>query len=223
MPFGREGICLGGPSTKFDHEPPSEETMKTINARRHSIRDGQNDQITPEGIALAVAEGKKDKETNVVAFGPAYRTLMTIVAFLSGLARQVRILPPVFGLGDNDLFNVVATPEFRAAVKAGNSFFNAALMVHGREKVRVWAQQSLEGLKSIFAQLEDGDVCTAVFHTPSIEWAAWLILEQNMGIEDMPNHLKSLNEMDGLVFLQLDNGTIVVCTSSGSKIIAERS
>ena len=206
--------------------------MKVIHYRRHSIK-GPDNLLTPQGIALAIDEGKKAARqiTGEVtgesgpdaAFvklryerlfhGPLGRTLQTAMHFCHGLGYLPSPKLPIAEIGTDELFAEIATPAFREAVKDGASNFQALLTVHGEAKAKEWAGVASEGVCKMFDGLQDGETGIAFGHSPVIELAAWRLL----GFE-LPEGHDRLADPEGIIFATDDMGKICV----GPKIAVEK-
>lgn len=182
---------------------------KKLVYRRHSTK-GTDNLLTPEGIALAVAEGRKaaeerfkdcegwhDESPHTPFFhGPLARTAQTALAFSTAWP-DITPMPAVVEIGDDNLFGEMATPALRDAVKAGASNFEAVLAVHGKDKAREWGGAAVDGLMKMFAAMEDGETAVAFGHSPVIELAAWWVA----GTQMLESHTR-LGDMEGIVFIE---------------------
>ena len=184
--------------------------MKTLYYRRHSIKDGPNNTIGPEGLELAQSEGEHagniGEEYYWMFHGPLIRTAQTALAFLSGLALGSRTLtlipipmPIIEEIGTDELFAKIGTPECHAAVKSGMSNLMATLTTHP-DVVGEFITTAMAGVKKMFSMIDDGPPSIAFGHSPMIELAAY-------GIDKSQY---TLGELEGLVFIQDDNGDIAV-------------
>lgn len=209
--------------------------MKTLHYRRHSIK-GADNMLTTEGIALAVAMGKKAAKqydgTIIASDGPdamygrlTYgrlfhgflpRTIQTALHFCHGLGYTPETMPPVPEIGTDGLFTEIATPKFRELVKAGASNFVAFLHAHPSEKCVVWANYMAQGVQTMFDLIKEGETAIAFGHSPIIELAAaWATWSQNLSL--LPDHFRHLGDMEGIEFIQRDDGSVAL----GEKIVVE--
>lgn len=188
--------------------------MKTLYYRRHSIKDGAvEDTIGAQGLALARSEGEAQEwQINRIFHGPLVRTAQTALAFSVGYIPSLptlplpQVMPVVLEIGTEELFREMATEQFRAAVKAGQSNFQALFVAHPVEKIEKWADKALTGVNSIFDQMENGrgnEVAIAFGHSPVIELAAW-----DLGnFQDLPQDYQRLGDLEGLIFVWHDEST----------------
>lgn len=189
--------------------------MKRLYYLRHSIKDSNNN-ISPEGIALAKAQGqalvptlgypRDDAAIPKLArifVGPLVRTVQTRDAFLSHVADRDTLdatTAVISGIGTDELFKQFTTDEWKSAVKSGKSNFDATLEIHSYKTVDGWIDQATRTLAEMFEKMNDGEVAIAFGHSPLIELAAYALLN-----EELAPGFGSLKEMEGIVFEEVQH------------------
>lgn len=151
--------------------------MKTLVLRLHSITDGPNNAIGPEGLELAKRQGQLTSDRgidfNQLFYAPYVATAQTALAFCEGLNYVPATTPVVSDLDYGALLAEISTDQFASTVKSGLSNFMAILQVHGEAKAKQWAELAHRDVLWMFDQMEYGEDAIGFFHSPTIELAAW--------------------------------------------------
>jgi hypothetical protein len=184
------------------------ETMKTLHLRRHSTKDGSQNTIGEKGLKLASIEGERADTTvyTRVFHGPLVRTAQTALAFINGLNYGLAPMPVVFGLGSDALFAEMANEAWKVAVKGGARNFEALLVAHPINQVKIWAMDAKAAVEQMFAAMEDDETAIGFFHSPTIELAVWAILEYPETLDEY----STLGDLEGVeVFFDFNDELVV--------------
>lgn len=140
---------------------------KEIELRRHTDNDG--DSLTDDGVVKAVEIGTGLRGGyRLAAASPAARAVQTVACLLAGLGETVpdgvRIEPGLRSSREDD---------WRAAYSKAGSGDLDSLRGADPDLVREDSAALADGLRSIFARLDDGDRALAVGHSPTSEAAVY--------------------------------------------------
>ncbi|MFP4074801.1 MAG: hypothetical protein ACLFVZ_12275 [Actinomycetota bacterium] len=140
---------------------------KEIELRRHTDNDG--DVLTAAGVANAVEIGTGLRGGYRLAVAStATRAVQTVACFLAGLGETVSdgaIIEPGLRSSRED--------EWRDAYSRAGSGDLDSLRQADPDLVRDDSARLANGLRSIFARLDDGDRALAVGHSPTSEAAVY--------------------------------------------------
>lgn len=185
---------------------------KFLQYRRHSIKDGKTkNTIGPNGLHLANRTGVAEARAGIkrLFHGPFVRTAQTALAFCGGLGYVPEVMPIIEGIGNDDLFAEIATATFIEAVKGGASHLEALHIAYSSEFIRGLGSQSLQCVRDMFAQMQEGEVSVAFGHSPFIELAA-ITADPQLDVASAP--WVDLKEMQGFLFVFELDGNIAVRT-----------
>src|SRR3989338_10888303 len=174
--------------------------------RRHGLKNGNN--ISKEGLEAAEALGielGRSRDYDVVVGGNESRTWQTLASFLLGLANYQhgqRALPPVANFGDGTLFKSWLDRGLADAVKKTGSNIRGLAAILTPEEFMAAAQNALQGVMNVAAQVSNGSVVIGFGHSPIIELAA---IGAGIKLEDVP----PLAELEGLEF-EVADATVTV-------------
>jgi phosphohistidine phosphatase SixA len=147
--------------------------MKRIELLRHAPRDPDRDALSPAGRGLAAEIGRRRQDVtyDAVFVSPATRAAETAAWFLRGANEQ---LPPAHAV----------VPGLAGKDASGGSPEGLAA-----------------GLRTLFAELGDGERALAISHTPFVERAAF-------GLSG--REVEPMRELEGILITQADDGTISI-------------
>jgi hypothetical protein len=178
--------------------------MKTFDYLRHGKKDGGN--ISAEGLAEAVAAGLEcPVKYHYAVGGNESRTWQTLCAFIVGALQSMRLLTPIAKFGDSTLFNSWLARGLAFAAQNLGSFIKGLHSILPEPEFQAASADALAGVLDVFQQMEDNTTCIGFGHSPIIELAA---IGSGMKLEDVP----ALKELEGLRFIQHDDGTITVAS-----------
>ena len=141
--------------------------MKTIVLVRHTSNDG--DVLTPEGVADAVAIGRRVAGGFSMAVSSgAQRATQAVACILAGLGEQVS-----GGVVVVEALRSVMEDRWRAAYRTAGAGDLESLRAADPELVAADSATIAEGLRTIFSMLPDGDRALAVGHSPTNEAAVY--------------------------------------------------
>lgn len=140
---------------------------KEIELRRHTDNDG--DVLTSDGVAHAVEIGTGLRGGyRLAAASPAARAVQTVACFLAGLGETVPdgvVIESGLRSSREDRWRAVYS-------KTGKGDLDS-LREADPDLVRDDSATLADGLRSIFARLDDGDRALAVAHSPTSEAAVY--------------------------------------------------
>jgi len=181
--------------------------MKILYYRRHSLRNG--DYISPEGLHLALKEGALSDVIFSEAFhGPLVRTAQTLLAFLMGTSIECTIHPVIEEIGTNDVLTSMANEAFRLGQGQDLPHLTCLRAAHDQATYDKYAATARLAVRKMFDAMEDGSFGIAFGHSPMIELSATGLEAHPEG--KLPEGWDDLKEMDGLVFVQHDDGKLIV-------------
>jgi hypothetical protein len=180
--------------------------MIRLDLRRHGLKS-PNNHISAEGLAAAKLAGEKtDTVYDKVFNGMLPRTAETAIAFMIGNSSDATVMPAVSGLGDDDLFSAMITPEFGPLTKEGKSNLEAVLAIHEDAKIKEWGNAALAAVKEMFDAMDDENDGVGFFHSPTLELAALAL----NNFEPLPEEYTRLVELEGLAFQMDDRSNISI-------------
>jgi len=147
--------------------------MRQIELLRHAPRDPERDALSPEGRSLA-AEAGRDRQGvryDAVFVSPAERAAETVAWILRGANHQL--------------------PAAHSVVPG----------LAGKDATGGSPEGLAAGLRSLLAELDDGDRALAVSHTPFVERAVF-------GLTG--DEVEPMRELEGIEITQADDGSISV-------------
>ncbi len=176
---------------------------KTLILHRHSDKTPDGEHISKAGLEKAQAYGNmcyRGKVVNHLFYSPFVRTVETATAMrLDNQAFDAVVMhEPMFGLGSEEAFIVMATAEFKSAVTTGASNLDA-LSIHKDERYRMFLDEGFQALRAMFAQMGEGELGVGVFHDPLIS-----LIARHLGYSEA----RSLEEMEAIVFMMNSYGGI---------------
>jgi broad specificity phosphatase PhoE len=139
--------------------------MKTIVLVRHTSNDG--DVLTPEGVADAVAIGRRlDGEFSLAVSSGAQRATQAVACMLAGLGEQVS-----GGVVVVERLRSGVEDRWREAYRTAGAGDLESLRAADPELVATDSATLAGGLRTIFSMLHDGGRALAVGHSPTNEAA----------------------------------------------------
>lgn len=186
--------------------------MKKVIMVRHARKIGEV--IDPVALAEIRRQGipaLRGVAVNRIHAGSEFvRTRQTVEAYMAwlegrGSKVQLPALPADSKLGSEEMFGeILQLPNIMNEMKKGPSQFGALKRVASSEQFRRWSKSAWDALLGIFDQIDDGDVCLSVGHTPLIEMVANVHLNWQLPEET------ALKELEGFSFEQSEDGAIMV-------------
>jgi broad specificity phosphatase PhoE len=166
--------------------------VRSLELRRHSLRDPDADRLSEQGRALALHVGKNLPGGYAAVFtSPAARAAETAAWFLRGLGQQ---LPQDHGVAEG-----LASPvedRWRAAAKAAGTGRIDVVRDHDPDLVEEESRRLTQSARELLASLPDGGRALAVGHSPLIEAAVY-------GLTGMV--IDPLDECDGVLIEEEDD------------------
>ena len=107
---------------------------------------------------------------------------------------------PIDGLGSQELFDKMITPELRETVKDGKTVLDALMFCHDDETLEYFERAGKKAIEEMFDLMEKGQHGVGIFHDPTIPFTAI-----HFGLLDA----RSLKSMEAIIFRLYDNGSIV--------------
>lgn len=188
--------------------------MKILDYRHHSLK-GPDNFLTPEGIALAIAEGDKCSRRAVPYHkgfhGPLVRTAQTLQAFSYGLGYGPRPMSVIMEIGDDSLLKRIITPDLKTVMSGGLAVFDAILATYKTSQWQEWAEIAVIGIHKMFDSMQNGEIAVAFGHSPIIELAVW-----HFAIPPKSDKFRQLKEMEGVSLCEYGDEVLIT-----SKILTD--
>lgn len=168
--------------------------MRSLELRRHSKRDPEEDRLSEQGQALALRVGKDLPGGYDALFtSPARRAAETAAWFLRGLGQR---LPSSHGVSDG-----LASPvegRWRSAAKTAGAGRIDAIEKVDADLVEKESQRLAQAARGLLAEVPEDGRGLAVGHTPLVEAAVYGLTGQV---------IEPLSECEG-VLLEEDEGEL---------------
>jgi broad specificity phosphatase PhoE len=166
--------------------------VKTLELRRHAIRDPAADALSPEGRSQAETVGRGlPLDYSVLFVSPAQRTAETMAYFLRGSGQGLPTHAVIAGLGSEQ------EDRWRVAGKAAGSSRLDAIRAQDADLVREESNRLADVVKELVQRIPEGGRGLAVGHSPLIEAAVYGLL----GVLIEP-----LSECEGVALTSADQG-----------------
>jgi len=167
-------------------------SVKTLELRRHAIRDPAADALSPEGRSQAETVGRSlPVDYSVLFVSPAQRTAETVAFFLRGSGQGLPSHAVIAGLGSE------REDRWRAAGKAAGSSRLDATQAQDAELVEEESARLAGVVMELLDRIPEGSRGLAVGHSPLIEAAIYGLL----GVVIEP-----LSECEGVALTSHDDG-----------------
>lgn len=176
---------------------------------RHSKTDEKRLCLSQEGIDLAVSASAKIlhnyNSVQLIFTSSAPRAIQTAMIFSMQIAAREKVMPILkphvdILLPPKAFLAEINTQEVEDLEAKGVDYIEAILTCHP-EAIKKYLREAIDGVREMFAKMNDGDAALAFGHAPYINFAA---------LEIDPSRPKVMTkECEGFVFEEIEGGYFV--------------
>jgi len=132
-------------------------------------------------------------------------SIQTLYAFTERLDYSPYLEQAIGEIGNTQILAATMTPKFYQEIRRGAPQLHAIFGAHGLVAVQRFARIAARGIRLMFDMMRSDDYAIAFGHPSIIILAAWAVNE----CRDMPLELRTLNPMEGILFISTKNDDIL--------------